>query len=145
MPAVVLERFGGPDGPVSKEVQEPEAGHVLAQREKKPFRLTQLEASEAKFRHLIRVPRFAIGQDLKGEPVMGPTWMPPQPVIMQADLDKYVDDKMPPLHYLLCGCKDLSGYPQAGAESRSSPDRDGGVLPPLRLWPPSSEKRRANS
>jgi ribose transport system substrate-binding protein len=44
--------------------------------------------------------------------VIGPYWKLPQPVIMQADLDKYVDDKMPPLHYALCGCKDLPGYPQ---------------------------------
>jgi translation initiation factor RLI1 len=50
---------------------------------------------------------------LKGEPVVGPYWKLPQPVIMQADLDKYVDDKVPPLHYALCGCKDLPGYPQA--------------------------------
>jgi ribose transport system substrate-binding protein len=32
---------------------------------------------------------------------------------MQADLNKSVDDKMPPRHYALCGCKDLPGYPQA--------------------------------
>jgi ribose transport system substrate-binding protein len=49
---------------------------------------------------------------LKGEPVIGPTWKLPQPVITQGDLDKYVDDKMPPLHYAMCGCKDLPGYPQ---------------------------------
>jgi ribose transport system substrate-binding protein len=49
---------------------------------------------------------------LKGEPVIGPTWKLPQPVITQADLNKYVDDKMPPLHYAMCGCKDLPGYPQ---------------------------------
>ena len=23
-----------------------------------------------------------------------------------------IDDKMPPLHYAMCGCKDLPGYPQ---------------------------------
>jgi ribose transport system substrate-binding protein len=44
--------------------------------------------------------------------VIGPTWKLPQPVITQGDLDKYVDDKMPPLHYAMCGCKDLPGYPQ---------------------------------
>jgi ribose transport system substrate-binding protein len=49
---------------------------------------------------------------VKGEPVIGPTWKLPQPVITRADLDKYVDDKMPPLHYAMCGCKDLPGYPE---------------------------------
>ena len=60
-----------------------------------------------------RTPVIAAVRILKGEPVIGPYWKLPQPVIMQADLDKYVDDKMPPLHYALCGCKDLPGYPQA--------------------------------
>jgi len=60
-----------------------------------------------------RSPVIAAVRILKGEPVIGPTWKLPQPVIMQADLDNYVDDKMPPLHYALCGCKDLPGYPQA--------------------------------
>ena len=49
---------------------------------------------------------------VKGEPVIGPTWKLPQPVITAADLDKYVDSKMPPLHYAMCGCKDLPGYPE---------------------------------
>ena len=60
-----------------------------------------------------RSPVIAAVKILKGEPVIGPYWKLPQPVIMQADLNKYVDDKMPPLHYALCGCKDLPGYPQA--------------------------------
>jgi ribose transport system permease protein len=59
-----------------------------------------------------RAPVIAAVKVLKGEPVIGPTWKLPQPVITQADLDKYVDDKMPPLHYAMCGCKDLPGYPQ---------------------------------
>jgi ribose transport system substrate-binding protein len=59
-----------------------------------------------------RAPVIAAAKILKGEPVIGPTWKLPQPVITQADLDKYVDDKMPPLHYAMCGCKDLPGYPQ---------------------------------
>jgi ribose transport system substrate-binding protein len=49
---------------------------------------------------------------LKGEPVIGPTWKLPQPEITQATLAQYVDPKMPPLHYAMCGCKDLPGYPQ---------------------------------
>jgi ribose transport system substrate-binding protein len=59
-----------------------------------------------------RSPVIAAVKILKGEPVIGPTWKLPQPVITQADLDKYVDDKMPPLHYAMCGCKDLPGYPE---------------------------------
>jgi ribose transport system substrate-binding protein len=49
---------------------------------------------------------------LKGEPVIGPTWKLPQPDITEATLANYVDPKMPPLHYAMCGCKDLPGYPQ---------------------------------
>jgi ribose transport system substrate-binding protein len=59
-----------------------------------------------------RSPVIAAVAILKGEPVIGPTWKLPQPIITQADLDSYVDDKMPPLHYALCGCKDLPGYPE---------------------------------
>jgi ribose transport system substrate-binding protein len=49
---------------------------------------------------------------LKGQPVIGPTWKLPQPVITQDTLASYIDPKMPPLHYAMCGCKDLPGYPQ---------------------------------
>jgi ribose transport system substrate-binding protein len=49
---------------------------------------------------------------LKGEPVIGPTWKLPQPDITEATLANYVDPKMPPLHYAMCACKDLPGYPQ---------------------------------
>jgi ribose transport system substrate-binding protein len=49
---------------------------------------------------------------LKGEPVIGPTWKLPQPDITQETLASFVDPKMPPLHYAMCGCKDLPGYPQ---------------------------------
>jgi ribose transport system substrate-binding protein len=59
-----------------------------------------------------RTPVIAAVQILKGEPVIGPAWKLPQPVITAADLDKYVDNKMPPLHYAMCGCKDLPGYPE---------------------------------
>jgi ribose transport system substrate-binding protein len=59
-----------------------------------------------------RTPVIAAVKILKGEPVIGPFWKLPQPVITQADLDKHVDEKMPPLHYALCGCNDLPGYPQ---------------------------------
>ncbi len=59
-----------------------------------------------------RTPVIAAVKILKGEPVIGPTWKLPQPVITQETLDQYVDPKMPPLHYAMCGCKDMPGYPQ---------------------------------
>jgi ribose transport system substrate-binding protein len=27
-------------------------------------------------------------------------------------LDQYVDPNMPPLHYALCGCEEMPGYPE---------------------------------
>ena len=62
--------------------------------------------------HQWRTPIIAAVKILKGEPVSGPSWKLPQPTITQADFDKYVNDKMPPLHYAMCGCEDLPGYPQ---------------------------------
>ena len=59
-----------------------------------------------------RSPVIAAVKILKGEPVIGPTWKLPQPVITQETLAQYVDPKMPPLHYAMCGCKDMPGYPQ---------------------------------
>jgi ribose transport system substrate-binding protein len=59
-----------------------------------------------------RTPIIAAVRILKGAPVIGPYWKLPQPVITKADLDKYVDPKMPPLHYAMCGCNDLPGYPE---------------------------------
>lgn len=59
-----------------------------------------------------RSPVIAAVKILKGEPVIGPTWKLPQPVITDETLDQYVDPKMPPLHYAMCGCKDMPGYPQ---------------------------------
>lgn len=49
---------------------------------------------------------------LKGEPVPGPTWILPQPVITSKELPKYVNDKLSPLHYSMCGCETMPGYPE---------------------------------
>lgn len=49
---------------------------------------------------------------LKGEAVPGPAWSLPQPTITAENLDKYVNDKMPPLHYAMCGCEGMPDYPQ---------------------------------
>ena len=59
-----------------------------------------------------RTPIIAAVRILKGETVPGPHWILPQPVITQADLARYVDPRMPPLHYAMCGCENLPGYPQ---------------------------------
>jgi ribose transport system substrate-binding protein len=50
---------------------------------------------------------------LKGEQVPGPEWVLPQPAITQDVLDQYINEKMPPLHYAMCGCEDMPGYPEA--------------------------------
>jgi ribose transport system substrate-binding protein len=47
---------------------------------------------------------------LKGEEVPK-EWVLPQPTITQENLDQYVDPNMPPLHYALCGCEEMPGYP----------------------------------
>lgn len=49
---------------------------------------------------------------LKGEPVPGPDWVLPQPSITAKNLDQYVNPKLPPLHYSMCGCEKMPGYPQ---------------------------------
>jgi ribose transport system substrate-binding protein len=38
-------------------------------------------------------------------------WVLPQPEITSANLDKYINTAMPPLHYALCGCEDMTNYP----------------------------------
>jgi len=49
---------------------------------------------------------------LDGETVQH-NWVLPQPDVTQANLDKYINTKMPPLHYTLCGCEDMTNYPDA--------------------------------
>ncbi|EPZ86644.1 hypothetical protein [Burkholderia cenocepacia] len=49
---------------------------------------------------------------LKGEPAPAPEWILPQPDISQADLPKYLSDKVAPLNYSMCGCDKLPGYSQ---------------------------------
>jgi len=49
---------------------------------------------------------------LKGEEVPK-EWVLPQPAITQETLDDYLDPDMPPLHYALCGCEEMPGYPDA--------------------------------
>ena len=49
---------------------------------------------------------------LDGKQVPGPEWVLPQPAITEDVLADYVDARMPPLHYSLCGCQELPGYPE---------------------------------
>ena len=58
-----------------------------------------------------RTPILAALRILNGEPVPSP-WKLPQPTITEENLNEYVDADMPPLHYAMCGCTDLPGYPQ---------------------------------
>ena len=61
-----------------------------------------------------RTPVIAAIRILKGEPVTGPTWKLPQPAITAETLDKFVNDKMPPLHYALCGCEQMANSGSLG-------------------------------
>jgi ribose transport system substrate-binding protein len=58
-----------------------------------------------------RTPIIAALRILDGQQVSDP-WKLPQPTITQENLDSYLDPNMPPLHYAMCGCTDLPGYPQ---------------------------------
>jgi ribose transport system substrate-binding protein len=58
-----------------------------------------------------RTPIIAVVKILKGEEVPK-EWVLPQPKITNETLDDYVDPNMPPLHYALCGCEDMPGYPE---------------------------------
>lgn len=51
---------------------------------------------------------------LKGETVQH-HWYLPQPEITQANIDQYLNPAMPPLHYAMCGCEDMTNYPDAWA------------------------------
>jgi ribose transport system substrate-binding protein len=58
-----------------------------------------------------RTPVIAALKILKGESVPK-VWNLPQPAITQDELDTYLRPGMPPLHYALCGCEKMKGYPQ---------------------------------
>ncbi|WP_199434973.1 substrate-binding domain-containing protein [Qaidamihabitans albus] len=58
-----------------------------------------------------RTPVIAALKILNGEQVPK-EWILPQPVIDSNNLGDYVTAGMPPLHYGLCGCQDMPGFPQ---------------------------------
>ena len=57
-----------------------------------------------------RTPVIAAVKILKGEEVPK-EWVLPQPKITQENLQDYLQPDMPPLHYALCGCEDMPGFP----------------------------------
>ncbi|MEV4834551.1 substrate-binding domain-containing protein [Nonomuraea sp. NPDC049486] len=59
-----------------------------------------------------RTPIIAALKILKGEEVPE-RWNLPQPKVTGDNLADYLQPDMPPLHYALCGCEDLPGFPEA--------------------------------
>jgi ribose transport system substrate-binding protein len=57
-----------------------------------------------------RTPIIAAVKILNGEEVPK-EWVLPQPRITNDNLADYVQPDMPPLHYALCGCEDMPGFP----------------------------------
>ncbi|MFI9209319.1 substrate-binding domain-containing protein [Streptomyces sp. NPDC053253] len=58
-----------------------------------------------------RTPVIAALRILKGESVPK-VWNLPQPKVTRDSLGDYLKPGMPPLHYALCGCEAMPGYPQ---------------------------------
>ncbi|MEV5498910.1 substrate-binding domain-containing protein [Nonomuraea fuscirosea] len=58
-----------------------------------------------------RTPVIAALRILKGEEVPE-MWNLPQPKVTSETLPAYLKPDMPPLHYALCGCEDLPGFPE---------------------------------
>ena len=59
-----------------------------------------------------RTPIIAALKILRGEEVPE-RWNLPQPKVTGENLSAYLKPNMPPLHYALCGCEDLPGFPEA--------------------------------
>ena len=97
---------GSPAPPVDSVSSEDQLDFLRSWRDQK---LTAVAPTYPAYQW--RTPIIAALKILKGEQVSSP-WKLPQPTITQADLDQYVDADMPPLHYAMCGCADLPGYPQ---------------------------------
>ncbi|WP_420645068.1 substrate-binding domain-containing protein [Candidatus Leptofilum sp.] len=57
-----------------------------------------------------RTPVIAGLQIMNGEEVPA-VWRLPQPTITNDNLDQYVQDNMPPLHYAMCGCEEMPDFP----------------------------------
>ncbi|RFU82245.1 ABC transporter substrate-binding protein [Streptomyces triticagri] len=59
-----------------------------------------------------RTPVIAALRILDGKQVPK-EWKLPQPTVTQDTLDTYLEDGMPPLHYAMCGCDKMPGFPEA--------------------------------
>ncbi len=55
---------------------------------------------------VIAADRILSGQEVPKE------WVLPQPKVTQENLDQYIKEGMPPLHYALCGCEEMPGFPE---------------------------------
>jgi ribose transport system substrate-binding protein len=60
-----------------------------------------------------RTPIIAATRILNGEEVPK-EWILPQPAVTEENLDDVLaeEEGLPPLHYALCGCEDMPGYPE---------------------------------
>jgi ribose transport system substrate-binding protein len=58
-----------------------------------------------------RTPIIASVMILQGQEVPK-EWILPEPVITSENLDQYLQPNMPPLHYALCGCENMPGFPE---------------------------------
>jgi ribose transport system substrate-binding protein len=58
-----------------------------------------------------RTPIIAATMILSGQQVPK-EWTLPQPLITNENLDQYLKPNMPPLHYALCGCEGMPGFPE---------------------------------
>ncbi|GAA3205222.1 ABC transporter substrate-binding protein [Nonomuraea helvata] len=65
-----------------------------------------------------RTPIIAALKILKGEEVPK-MWNLPQPKVTSENLSTYLKPNMPPLHYALCGCEDLPGFPETWGGKKS--------------------------
>ncbi|GAB2961457.1 substrate-binding domain-containing protein [Saccharothrix stipae] len=57
-----------------------------------------------------RTPVIAALRVLEGKRVPG-EWVLPQPKITEDDVRNFIKQDMPPLHYAMCGCESMPGYP----------------------------------
>jgi ribose transport system substrate-binding protein len=58
-----------------------------------------------------RTPIIASVMILQGQEVPK-EWILPEPAITNENLDQYLQPNMPPLHYALCGCENMPGFPE---------------------------------
>ncbi|MFC9246293.1 ABC transporter substrate-binding protein [Streptomyces sp. NPDC057136] len=89
--------------PITGEDQQ---DFLQAWKEKK---LTAIAPSYPTFQW--RTPVIAALKILNGQQVPK-EWKLPQPTVTQDTLDQYLKPGMPPLHYAMCGCENLPGFPE---------------------------------